>query len=87
MSINQNISIQNLSFEQALQELEMIVKKIDSGEETLESAITSFERGSELTKHCQTKLNEAKLKIEKIMQAPDGKVNTQEFEFTKPEVA
>jgi exodeoxyribonuclease VII small subunit len=69
-----------LSFEEALKELEMIVKKIDSGQETLERAIKSFERGSELKRHCQNKLNEAKLKIEKIIQSSDGQMSSQDVE-------
>ena len=75
--MTQNIENQNMSFEEALKELEMIVKKIDSGEETLDAAIKSFERGSVLKKHCQTKLEEAKLKIEKIIQSSDGEISSQ----------
>jgi len=68
----------DLSFEEALKELEMIVKKIDSGQESLDSAIESFERGSRLKQHCQNKLEEAKLKIEKIIESGDGQVLSQE---------
>jgi exodeoxyribonuclease VII small subunit len=78
--MTQNDPIKNMSFEEALKELEMIVKKIDSGEETLESAIVSFERGSALKKHCQEKLDSAKLKIEKIIQNADGSVSSEEIE-------
>lgn len=59
-------SIDQMSFEEAMQELEQIVKNIDSGAETLDSAVSSFERGVFLKKHCEQKLSEAKLKIEKI---------------------
>jgi exodeoxyribonuclease VII small subunit len=69
-----------MTFEEALKELEIIVKKIDSGEETLESAINSFERGSELKKHCQSKLDQAKLKIEKIIQNSSEKITSEEVE-------
>jgi exodeoxyribonuclease VII small subunit len=79
--MNQSNLTSNMSFEEALKELENIVKKIDSGEESLESAITSFERGSQLKQHCQNKLDEAKLKIEKIMQTADGKVTKEEVEI------
>ncbi len=85
MSIDQRSVIKTLSFEEGLKELEMIVKKIDSGEETLDSAINSFERGSELKKHCQKKLDEAKLKIEKIIQNADGKAIAVDFDIQKSE--
>ena len=67
-----------MSFEQALAELEEIVKKIDSGQQDLETAIDSFERGVLLKKHCEAKLNDAKLKIEKITKAADGTITTEE---------
>ena len=79
--MSQPTPTQNMSFEEALKELEAIVKKIDSGEESLESAITSFERGSQLKQHCQNKLDEAKLKIEKIMQSADGSTSKEEVEI------
>lgn len=59
--------ISSMPFEESLKELEQIVHKIDSGQETLESAIISFERGAKLKEHCQKKLDEAKMKIEKIV--------------------
>lgn len=67
-------SINNMSFETALAELKDIVKKIDTGEETLESSIISFERGVLLKEHCEKKLQEAKLKIEKITKLADSSI-------------
>lgn len=81
MSIDEKKSIENLSFEESLKELEMIVKKIDSGEETLESAIVAFERGSALKQHCQNKLDQAKLKIDKIIQNSEQQILTEKFEL------
>ncbi|WPY00466.1 Exodeoxyribonuclease 7 small subunit [Candidatus Trichorickettsia mobilis] len=74
-------SIENMTFEQALAELEEIVKKIDSGQHDLEAAINSFERGILLKDHCEKKLNEAKLKIEKITKSADGSVVIEEVEL------
>jgi len=65
-------SIESMSFEAALTELEGIVKKIDSGQESLESAINSFERGVLLKEHCEKKLQDARLKIEKITISPNS---------------
>jgi exodeoxyribonuclease VII small subunit len=61
-------SIDDMTFEEALSELEETVKKIDSGQETLQSAIDHFERGNLLKNHCEKKLQSAKMKIEKIVQ-------------------
>ncbi len=73
--------IEEMSFEEALGELAATVKKIDTGQETLESAISAFERGTKLKSHCEGKLKEAKLKIKKIVRGSDGAVNTQEVEL------
>ena len=74
-------SIENLSFEQALAELEEIVKKMDSGQENLELAVNSFERGVQLKNYCEKKLQEAKLKIEKITKLEDSSVTLEKVEF------
>ena len=68
-------SIKNMTFEEALKELEAIVRRLDTGQETLDAAITSYERASELKTFCESKLAEAKLKIEKVSKSPDGKIN------------
>lgn len=65
-------SIKNMSFEEALKELENIVRRLDTGQESLEDAISSYERASELKTLCESKLAEAKLKIEKVSKAADG---------------
>lgn len=70
--MSEDKSIKNMSFEQALNELEEIVRKLDSGRESLESAIESYERASELKKFCEAKLNEAKFKIETIAKKSDS---------------
>ena len=62
----QSKSIEKMSFEQALAELEEIVRKIDTGQENLADTVESFERGVLLKKHCESMLKAAKLKIEKI---------------------
>lgn len=70
----------NISFEEALKELEEIVKKIDNGQESLETAVNSFERGILLKNHCEKKLKEARLKIEKITKLADSTVVLEEIE-------
>ena len=72
--------ISKMSFEEALSALEKIVAKLESGNETLENAINDYEYGDALRKYCETKLTEAKLKIEKITQKSDGKLELESFE-------
>ena len=74
-------SIEKMSFEEALAELEEIVNKIDTGQESLADAVASFEQGVALKKHCEKMLKEAKLKIEKITITAENKI-----EFTEVEV-
>lgn len=59
-------SIDELSFEQALKELETIVKALESGASDLERSIADYTRGTELKDHCLKKLADAKMKVEKI---------------------
>ncbi|TAM43975.1 MAG: exodeoxyribonuclease VII small subunit [Gammaproteobacteria bacterium] len=55
-------------FEAALAELEKIVEKMESGEQSLEDALKSFQRGIELTRLCQQGLKDAEQKVEKLIQ-------------------
>jgi len=54
-------------FESALNELEKIVEKMESGEQTLEESLASFQRGIELTRTCQRGLKEAEQRVEKLI--------------------
>jgi exodeoxyribonuclease VII small subunit len=69
---NFNEEINNMSFEEALAELERIVAKLEGGKESLENAINDYEYGNALREYCEKKLNEAKLKIDKIVKKDDG---------------
>lgn len=66
----------NLSFEEALTELETIVKNLETGKAPLEDSIASYERGVALKKHCEKKLKEAQTKIEKIAINENGDVSS-----------
>ncbi len=74
--MDQSQPIEKLSFENALAELEKIVKNLETGDSPLEESITSYERGIKLKQHCEKKLSEAQAKIEKISIAEDGSVKT-----------
>lgn len=59
--------MEDLSFEKAVLELEEIIKKLEDGKLPLDDAVAAFERGSELRKICEEKLNKAQLKIETLL--------------------
>jgi len=61
-----------MSFEQALAELETIVGRLESGQAPLEESISLYERGAQLKAHCETRLEAARLKVEKIVMGPQG---------------
>jgi exodeoxyribonuclease VII small subunit len=71
---NQPSDIAALSFEQALSELETIVKQLEDGNVALEKSIDLYARGDALRKHCEMLLRRAETKVEKIALDADGKV-------------
>ena len=75
------VDIAGLSFEEALEELRSIVGRLESGEGKLDDAITAYERGALLKRHCEAKLREAQEKIEKISLKADGSVGTEPFDI------
>jgi exodeoxyribonuclease VII small subunit len=73
--------IQDLTFEQALQELEQIVARLESGQAPLDDSIKLYERGAALKAHCESKLREAQLRVEKIVQGMNGRPAAEAAEF------
>ncbi len=61
-----------LSFEEALRELERIVADLESGQAELERSIDLYERGSRLKSHCEARLRQAQLRVERIVVGPGG---------------
>ena len=53
-------------------ELEGIVASLEQGKASLDTAISSYERGAALKQHCEAKLREAQAKVDKIVTGPDG---------------
>jgi len=70
---------ESLSFEQAMAELETLVKHLEDGRLPLEEAITSFERGAQLKKHCEQKLLAAKMRVEQITGIKDDGAQLEAF--------
>ena len=54
------------NFEQALDELEALVRRLESGELTLDESIAAYRRGAELARFCQTRLAQAELEIKQL---------------------
>jgi exodeoxyribonuclease VII small subunit len=78
---NDNKKISDFTFEEALAELEKIVAKLESGKESLETAINDYEYGNALREYCEKRLDEAKLKIDKIVKKEDGSITTESQEI------
>ena len=66
--------IATMSFEDALAELEQIVRRLEAGQVKLDEAIQSYERGAQLKRHCEQKLNEAQQRVDRIVIGPDGAI-------------
>ena len=66
-----------MSFEDALAELEQIVRRLEGGQVKLDEAILSYERGAQLKQHCERKLNEAQQRVDRIVIASDGTVTAE----------
>ena len=74
-------SLESMSFEEALSELEIIVRRLEEGKTNLEEAIKAYERGSALRAHCEKKLKDARLRVEQIVVGADGTITTKQTDF------
>jgi exodeoxyribonuclease VII small subunit len=73
--------VADLSFEEALRELEAVVSRLESGDVALEESIALYARGAELRAHCDAKLKAAEARVAEITQGPDGSVGTRPVEI------
>jgi exodeoxyribonuclease VII small subunit len=69
--------IAQMSFEVALEELEDIVRELETGEGDLDTSINGYTRGVFLKRHCEAKLKEAEARIDKIVVGANGAVGTE----------
>lgn len=65
-------TIENLTFEAALEELEVTVTQLEMGDLTLEESLRLFERGQKLAEHCNQQLEKATLRVEQL--TADGEI-------------
>ncbi|MDZ4737474.1 MAG: exodeoxyribonuclease VII small subunit [Rhodospirillaceae bacterium] len=73
--------ISTMSFEEALAELQSMVKELEKGEGKLDEAVDTYKRGIALKEHCERKLRDAQERIAKIVIAPDGAVTAEAIEL------
>jgi exodeoxyribonuclease VII small subunit len=72
--------VSKLSFEDALAELDQIVRGLEGGALKLDIAIQAFERGVKLRRHCEAKLAEVEARVEALVRQPDGSLTTRPLE-------
>ncbi|HXU59537.1 MAG TPA: exodeoxyribonuclease VII small subunit [Verrucomicrobiae bacterium] len=81
MPDKQEPAIEAMSFEEALTELQGLVKALEKGEAKLDEAIRAYERGAALKQHCERKLREAQAKVDKIVVGADGSLSSEPVKF------
>ena len=74
-----------LSFEDALAKLETIVEAMEGGDVPLAELLAKFEEGTKLLKQCESRLQQAELKIEQLKQSKSGEVQFTDFDLTETE--
>lgn len=73
--------IKSMSFEEALDELEDIVRRLESGDIALDGAIQAYARGAALKTHCDQKLRQAEQRVSRINISDDGAVSAEPVDF------
>lgn len=71
---------QELTFEEAMNELEVLVRRLEEGRMPLEESVGAYERGMALKKICEAKLQAAKLKVDQIVKDAQGEVTLKPLE-------
>lgn len=74
--------VAKMSFEEAMKALEGIVDTLDRGDVPLEESISIYERGAALQRHCEAMLKQAEMRVQKIVQGPDGTVTAEDADLS-----
>ena len=69
-----------ITFEDALMQLENIVRELEAGKIKLDDAVSAYEKASALKNFCENKLKSAQLKIEKISVTPEGMIIAEQLD-------
>jgi len=62
--VSKDIDINNLNFEQALEQLTQLVEKLESGQLPLEDSVAAFEKGVKLSRRCEALLDQAEQRLQ-----------------------
>jgi len=73
-NLGNDAAVDKMTFEQAIGRLQEIVEKVETGQIGLEEAITQYERGCQLVRHCKQILDTAERKIEVLSKGLDGQI-------------
>jgi exodeoxyribonuclease VII small subunit len=73
MADSNNTDVKKLTFEQAIDQLETIVKRLEEGKVPLEESVAIYERGEQLKRRCEELLRQAEARVEKITLDASGK--------------
>lgn len=71
--------MENLSFEDAMKELEEVVSELESGDLTLDKSIEKFKKGIELSNYCNKLLEDAEKTVSILVEQSDGKMQEENF--------
>ncbi len=77
---NQSNAMPGHSFEEAIADLETIIKRMSAGDQPLETSISDFERGVKIVRECQKMLQEAEQRVALLTKSADGKLAPQPFD-------
>jgi exodeoxyribonuclease VII small subunit len=72
--------MKEISFEKALEKLEVIVSELEEGELALDASLKKYEEGITMVRICQEKLEKARKKIDLLMKDENGKFTLKTFE-------
>lgn len=70
---------QEMTFEEAMKKLNLLVRQMEQGEASLEQSLVLFQEGTELVRFCSQKLSDAKLKVQQVMAGSDGQPVLEDF--------
>ncbi len=79
------MNIDKLTFEEAMTQLEEVIRDLEDESISLDSAMEKFEIGVKLSEYCLKKLNEAEKKIEELTRSENGKLKVSEIDLKEDE--
>ena len=74
-----------LTFEQAMQQLELLVQSLEKGDVPLEKSLSLFEEATALVKTCQQQLDRAEAKVKILSAGPEGELTEEDFVPEEPD--